>query len=136
MAVAMAIVAVLLLTLLLVLVIADVAEGSRKLRWLPQPAIEHLSQSRSLVSADFDRDGHMDVAVTNYQKNTYAPVQWVKNDGNGAFLAKNVFTIGKLRKCHTLTAADVDSDGYIDLISSSQNQFSPSVGWVKYKLPI
>jgi hypothetical protein len=65
---------------------------------------------------DLNNDGFQDIVVD--EANGNGPSKVLMNDGHGVFIAGYQGVVG----AH-LTVADVDSDGMLDLIASSQNGF-------------
>lgn len=78
------------------------------------PALGSVRLSRGSVAADFDGDGHMDLAVATAESPT--TVRVLPGRGDGTFGTPRDFvdpTIGS----HALFAADLDGDGRAELIS-------------------
>ncbi|MFY0526680.1 FG-GAP repeat domain-containing protein [Archangium gephyra] len=65
----------------------------------------------ALASADFNGDGHLDVAMTSYRT---ASVLVLAGDGAGGFMAPRTAAVGTSPV--GLSAADVDADGRPDLV--------------------
>jgi hypothetical protein len=71
----------------------------------------------SVFCADLDGDGYLDLAVANSglrnpsQGNT---ISILKNNGDGTFQSKHDYPTGAYP--HSVFAADVDADGYVDLV--------------------
>jgi hypothetical protein len=80
--------------------------------------------SSGLDVADVDRDGKPDLIYTNGDGFDYAVrgphpwhgIQWIRNRGNGDF---KFFRVGTLPGAYTPCAADLNGDGYIDLLAVS-----------------
>ncbi len=73
-----------------------------------------------IVTGDFNKDGHIDIAVANYSSNN---VSVLLNDGNGGFLTAATYTVSG--NAQTIATADVNNDGYYDLVVT--NYASPGV---------
>lgn len=69
-------------------------------------------EGRSLSSADFDRDGDIDLAIASTEVGLYLYL----NDGNSKFSRQEI-DLGPLAKEHVFNAvlADIDNDGWPDL---------------------
>lgn len=80
--------------------------------------------SSGLDVADVDRDGKPDLIYTNGDGFDYAVrgphpwhgIQWIKNRGNGAF---KFYRVGNLPGAYTPCAADLNGDGFTDLMAVS-----------------
>jgi len=76
-----------------------------------------VSNPVSIVSADIDKDGDIDVVSTATAGNS---IVWHRNNGNGTF---NRFTVANLsngiNKPDLVQTADVDRDGDMDIVSAS-----------------
>ena len=86
--------------------------------WLGHDAgeTEFAFDAPSVVSADFNRDGRLDVAVSNNNSNT---VSVLLGDGNGGFTSKSTAVLPTALRPSTLVAADFNIDGKIDLAAQS-----------------
>ena len=76
-----------------------------------------------IVAADFDLDGHVDVATSNADSND---VSALKNGGIGIFFLPVVFPVGQNPEVPLLLAGDLDADGDDDVITFDVdgNEFS------------
>jgi hypothetical protein len=84
-------------------------QGGRKFSQHRTPL---LPGPRDLVAADFDGDGHLDLAITIYSCNL---VEVLRGDGSGSFQPWRRFHSQGHIPYH-LKAGDVDSDGRMDLV--------------------
>ena len=76
-----------------------------------------------IVTGDFNKDGRIDMAVANYSSNN---VSVLLNDGNGGFLTAATYSLsGGGGNAQTIATADVNNDGYYDLVVT--NYASPGV---------
>ena len=75
-----------------------------------------------IVTGDFNKDGHIDIAVANYSSNN---VSVLLNDGNGGFLTAATYQLTNSGNAQTIATADVNNDGFLDLIVT--NYGSPGV---------
>jgi hypothetical protein len=75
-----------------------------------------------IVTGDFNKDGHIDIAVANYSSNN---VGVLLNDGNGGFLTAATYQFTNSGNAQTIATADVNNDGYLDLVVT--NYASPGV---------
>jgi len=83
-----------------------------------------VAEARSLKTADLDGDGDKDILLATYYDNSLI---WYENlDGNGTFGPKRIISSG-VSEPTSVFAADIDNDGDLDIISSSNiNDF---VAW-------
>lgn len=71
--------------------------------------------ARTVVAADIDGDGDVDLASAAKDHNTIA---WYPNDGHGNFPIKHV-VYDQAMGAYSLVAKDVDRDGKVDLVTAS-----------------
>jgi Tfp pilus tip-associated adhesin PilY1 len=64
--------------------------------------------------ADFDGDGHLDIATANYEDIT---LSLFLNNGDGTFALSTTVSVGQFPA--GVTAADLNGDGYPDLALAS-----------------
>jgi subtilisin family serine protease len=72
---------------------------------------------RALAAADWDADGALDIATANHDARNIS-ILW--GDGLGGFGGATSVQLDDQRKPERLTAADLDCDGAVDLIVTSQ----------------
>jgi hypothetical protein len=106
-------------------------DGTGKFEFRPLPRIAQISPIFGMAFEDFDRDGHLDLALAG---NFYQP-QWetgpydgsigvlLRGDGSGQFVAvdpgeSGLVLTGDLRG---LAARDLNADGRIDLFATRNN---------------
>ncbi len=91
----------------------------------PEQVITNLADGAfSVAAADVDGDGDLDVVVAAYFSDT---VSWFENaDGLGTFGAEQVIT-NLADGARTVTAADVDGDGDLDVVVGSDRD--DTVAW-------
>ncbi|MFC1997288.1 FG-GAP-like repeat-containing protein [Chloroflexota bacterium] len=66
-----------------------------------------------VVAADFNEDGFLDAAATDYIDGA---IFWYENDGNGAFQTR--LLDGSLEGAYPAHVGDVDLDGHIDILAA------------------
>jgi hypothetical protein len=78
----------------------------------------------SVFAADMDNDGDMDIISASYDDDT---ISWYENDGasNPSFTTRQITNIAD--GVWSIFAADIDSDGDMDLISASR--FDDTIAW-------
>jgi len=79
----------------------------------------------ALAAADFNRDGHLDLATSGARDNLGALCYYVINSGDST-----AFTRSSVHGCGgpSIQAADLNADGYPDLVASEDPyQFTPRV---------
>lgn len=82
--------------------------------------IENLLGAHSIYSTDLDNDGDNDILATGGGAFD-GEIVWFENlDGTGSFGSKNVISI-EHQFPRSVIAADIDNDGDMDVIASSQN---------------
>ncbi len=90
-------------------------QGSPPGNFGPQNVIALHSSPISVVAADLDRDGDLDVISASYGDNTIA---WYENGGNGGSWTERVITTLADGAWDVFTA-DLDNDGDLDVISAA-----------------
>jgi hypothetical protein len=82
--------------------------------------IDNLLGAHSIYSTDLDNDGDNDILATGGGAFD-GEVVWFENlDGQGSFGAKNIIST-EVQFSRSVIAADIDNDGDMDVIASSQN---------------
>ena len=77
----------------------------------------------SLTADDFNEDGRMDIAVTNYHEENVAVFLGY---GNGEFSSQTTYFTGVGSKPHWVVAEDFNNDGHLDLVVA--NSLTDNVG--------
>ena len=76
------------------------------------------SGARSVVAADINGDGFLDLVSASYNDNKIA---WYQNlDGKGTF-SKQLVVTTNVNGAYSVITADINGDGYVDLVSASYN---------------
>ena len=93
----------------------------------PQQVIKILAASPvSVFAADVDGDGDLDVLSASAAID--GKIAWYQNiDGAGTFGPQQVITL--LDVAQTVSAADVDGDGNLDVLSGSTGTSPPHIAW-------
>ncbi|MGH9793239.1 MAG: FG-GAP repeat domain-containing protein, partial [Candidatus Acidiferrales bacterium] len=103
-------------------------DGRGGLREAPGSPFNAGPKPHLLAAGDFNRDGKLDLAVTEHDSND---VRVLLGDGSGRFAAAPGSPFAALTRMpphnHGLSAGDVNGDGKLDLITSNQNDHSVSV---------
>lgn len=89
--------------------------------WKPHYIDQTLKSPHSLVLADLDRDGDLDIATCAFESKVLC---WFANDGKAQFTRHDISTD---QAAYDLVARDMDADGDLDLIVAGQN--SRNVVW-------
>lgn len=76
----------------------------------------------SLVSADFDGDGNVDIATANYNSNN---VTILLGTGASDFSSSNTYSVDKNPRW--IISTDINGDGKLDLVTANSNSSSISV---------
>ncbi len=83
----------------------------------PQQVINTFEDSVNYVyAADLDGDGDLDILSASSGDDKIA---WYENDGSGRFGSSQVITKNSVSGANSVFAADLDSDGDLDVLSSS-----------------
>ena len=78
--------------------------------------------TRSVISADFNADGKMDVATANANSNN---ISVLVGDGLGSFSSATNFAVGTAP--NSITTADFNGDGKLDLATANNNSKNVSI---------
>ena len=81
------------------------------------------SGANSVVSADLDNDGHMDVVASQQDNNR---IVWFKGDGAGSFGAEQTVTTS-CNGCRQVFVADLNDDGFMDIIGAEGSSKTVSI---------
>lgn len=73
-----------------------------------------------IVTADFDGDGNLDLAVANNRRDDGSTVSILLGEGDGAFADKSDISVGTAP--YEIVALDVEGDGDIDMVVSDTNR--------------
>jgi hypothetical protein len=81
---------------------------------------------RALAAADADRDGDLDLFAA--RAGSFGPhLELLVSNGDGSFTARNAFSFfGISRYFHSMTPADLDRDGDLDLVTLIVDGFRPN----------
>ena len=77
-----------------------------------------LSSVKSIFSADLDGDGNLDMLSAS--SGNEDQITWHRNQGNGDFGPPNIIS-SSVNGANSVSAADLDGDGDLDVISSAQD---------------
>ena len=80
------------------------------------------SYPESVIAADVNGDGHVDLISANYGANTLTVLT---NNGYGVFGFNATLNVGSAPYC--VIAADVNGDGHVDLISANADAYTLTV---------
>ncbi len=81
-----------------------------------QIVIEYLEEVRKVQTADIDNDGDIDVFALCSE---IAEIVFYKNDGSGEYdLIDSYFYDFSINDVYSFTLADIDNDGYTDVVAS------------------
>lgn len=74
------------------------------------------TNSVQAIAADLDKDGALDMLVSYPDQ---SKLVWFKNDGTGSFSSQQVIDTTTASASFTVYAADLNNDGFMDVISAS-----------------
>ena len=104
------------ITFLLLVGIATVA--AREIPFSTEQTVDtSVDGARSVVTADIDGDGDMDVLGTSFDADTIA--WWENSAGDGTTWTEHIVDAA-FNTARSVVAADIDSDGDIDVIAAAQ----------------
>lgn len=95
---------------------------------LKQVIATNINKPNKVISADIDSDNDMDLLTSNYEGKNLV---WYENlDGQGTYSSLKVITSNELG-AHTVSVADFDDDGDVDVIASftSLNDIENEISW-------
>ena len=72
----------------------------------------------TIASADLNRDGSVDIAVTNSMSNT---IKFFFNDGNGSFSTQKTYSARSDTIIGFIITSDVNNDGFLDIVVTDNN---------------
>ncbi len=87
-----------------------------KPEWLKVSLSDDFNSASSVYSIDIDGDSYKDILASAWADDR---VEWWKNDGNGSFNKQPTVGLYFSRPC-TVYAADIDSDGDMDLFGAGE----------------
>ena len=111
------------------LVTVYLADGTGGFR-PPRPFVAGNLDNRAMAAADFDGDGHVDLALASHQ---YGRVIFLHGLGNGDFVSLGFVPVGQ--KPTQLAAADLDGDGLEDLVVADEGSFGVGLVHVFHSQP-
>jgi chitodextrinase len=97
---------------------ANVASGTFTQTSMPSPG----SSPWAITASDFDGDGNVDLAVTDFYTNT---VSILLNNGSGTFTQSSMPSVGS--NPYSVTTGDFDGDGDIDLAVANSGSNTVSI---------
>ena len=83
-----------------------------------------LAHPTSLMAADLNNDGNIDLATANEGDNS---VTILSNNGDGIFSVTGSYSVGTMPG--SIEAGDLDSKGYVDLVTANADANSVTVLW-------
>ena len=93
-------------------------DGGDPIVWSKQPVIRSgFDGARSVVAADLDRDGDLDVAATCWTSD----VAWWRNDGGDPVVWTEQTISDAANGGHSILSADINGDGRLDLVAVAFN---------------
>eukprot|EP00808_Paulinella_micropora_P004804 g61881.t1 len=91
-----------------------------------QVIITNVANAYSVFAADLDNDGFLDVLSTSYGD---AKIAWYKNMGDGTISIEQRVITTSAAGASSVFAADLDNDGYLDVLSTSVDD--DKIAWYK-----
>ena len=92
---------------------------------------ENLHAICRIAITDVNGDGRPDILFTvenvdyNVHKAFFAPVGWLENTGNPRDQKFKVHIIDKIRSPHSISVADLDGDGKLEVVVGEHDPFKP-----------
>jgi hypothetical protein len=83
-----------------------------------------------IATGDIDNDGDIDVATASYWNDEEGKIAWYENDGNGNFGPQQIIEENLLRP-QAVAIADMDQDGYVDVLGGISKGDNARVVWYK-----
>jgi hypothetical protein len=100
------------------------AAGPRAVTFTPGAPIDLGGpDTRALIAADLDGDGHMDLAATLFRDTEDDGLAVLFGDGSGGFPRRTSFAAGF--RAYGLASGDFNGDGLPDLVSTEGTQIKP-----------
>lgn len=93
----------------------------------PAPTTAQLTARTLPLAGDIDGDGDADAMLPYYLDNSRAAVSWL-NDGTGQLAVGQTITSTQPSMCTSVSLADVDSDGDLDLLLNGATRIHKNVG--------
>jgi VCBS repeat protein/FG-GAP repeat protein len=86
--------------------------------------IDETNLSSAMTTGDFDRDGKTDLALLTYG----VGVEVWHGNGAGGFVSSQRYNVEPANILTSLSAADLNHDGWLDLVAASDEQMSVQLG--------
>ena len=91
-----------------------------------------IDYANSVYAIDMDSDGDIDIlsGLNDAYGDGYGGIQWYENDGSESFTSHTIYSSASYAM--SVFAIDVDGDGDIDVLSSSQSD--DKIAWYENSL--